>query len=70
MTDRMVSVKEIRKYIANYMATEGCSCCQDVDGHAAAKADIARLLSVPMYKDKSGYNFHKFNTVSIINRRP
>lgn len=52
--------KKIRKAIANYMRSEGCSCCQDVDAHKEHTKILAKLLNVPMYKDKSGYNFHKF----------
>ena len=51
-----------RKAVANYMATEGCSCCQDVQGHTKAKEQLAKLLKVPKYKDGSGYNFGKFKS--------
>lgn len=52
----------LRRAIADYMATEGCSCCQDIEGHAKAKKRLAGLLDVPMYDDKSGYDFYQFKT--------
>ena len=55
-----IKIKRIRQAIAYYMQTEGCSCCQDVDGHKRAKKVLAMLLNVPKYKDGSGYDFGKF----------
>lgn len=43
--------KEIRNAIADYMKSEGCSCCRDRDAHDEAEARIAKLLFVPRYKD-------------------
>lgn len=57
---REVRLTVIRKAIANYMSSEGCSCCEDTDEHKKHEKYIAKLLSVPMYKDKSGYDFPKF----------
>ena len=62
--ERQVSLHEIRSAIANYMRSEGCGCCEDRDGHRAHKAIIAKMLKVPMYSDKSGYDFGKFETSS------
>lgn len=59
---KTVEIKSIRQAIADYMASEGCSCCQNVVAHTEHKKRIAKLLRVPMYKDKSGYNFSKFRT--------
>jgi methionine aminopeptidase len=56
----MRDLAAIRRAVANYIKTEGCSCCEDVEGHKAAKAVLAKLLDVPMYRDKSGYDFHRF----------
>lgn len=55
-------LKEIRHAVADYMASEGCDCCRNIDKHDAAEKRIAKLLKVPMYSDKSGYNFSKFAT--------
>lgn len=50
----------LRTALAEYMQSEGCSCCQDVDKHEQDKARLAKLLAVPKYKDGSGYDFGKF----------
>lgn len=57
----MTKLTELRRAIADYMYSEGCSCCRgsDHDKHAEI---IAKLLKVPKYKDGSGYNFPKFRS--------
>lgn len=55
--------KEIREAVANYMFSEGCSCCEGSD-HDEHKTILGKLLRVPMYKDKSGYDFSKFRSKS------
>ena len=59
---KMINIAEVRKAIANYMYSEGCSCCQDVDSHREHKAQLAKLLKVAKYKDGSGYNFDHYRT--------
>ena len=54
--------RKIRRAVADYMGSEGCTCCQDVEAHRAAQKVLAKLLKVPMYSDKSGWNFAKFRT--------
>lgn len=65
-----LDVKTIRKAVADYMYTEGCSCCRDIDGHKEAEKRLAKLLRVPKYKDGSGYDFTKFasDPVAILGR--
>lgn len=53
----------LREAVANYMYSEGCSCCQG-DDHGAHKAALAELLSVPQYPDGSGYNFYSFRSIA------
>lgn len=53
-------LKIIRKAVANYMVSEGCSCCENIEEHKEHEKVLAKLLKVPMYKDRSGYNFRKF----------
>ena len=53
-------IAEIRRAVADYMASEGCSCCQNTEKHQEAKAKLAKLLHVPKYEDGSGYNFYRF----------
>jgi methionine aminopeptidase len=55
-------IKQIREAVADYMKSEGCSCCSDIDGHKRHKAILARLLRVPKYKDGSGYDFGRFGS--------
>lgn len=55
-------LREIRKAVADYMQSEGCSCCRDNDAHKLNEARLGKLLRVPMYSDKSGYNFSRFKT--------
>jgi hypothetical protein len=52
--------KEVRQAVANYMRSEGCSCCSDVASHTEHQKVLAKLLNVPKYSDGSGYNFSKF----------
>jgi len=49
----------IREAIANYMGSEGCSCCE-LNNHNKHGNKIAELLNVPKYEDDSGYDFGKF----------
>ena len=55
----------LRNAVADYMRSEGCSCCRNEEKHDAAKAQLARLLHVPMYDDGSGYDFNKFSTEPV-----
>lgn len=52
----------IRRALADYIASEGCSCCQDRETHEAASEALGILLGVPKYKDGSGYDFYRFRT--------
>lgn len=57
-----MAIDEIRMVIADYMHSEGCSCCQDTPKHNEAAKKLAEMLNVPMYSDGSGYDFPKFRT--------
>jgi hypothetical protein len=59
---RRALIREVRQAVADYMWSEGCSCCSDKQAHDAAKARLARLLRVPQYHDGSGYDFYRFAT--------
>lgn len=52
----------IRNAFADYYASEGCSCCQNIEEHDKAKSRIGELLSVEQYEDGSGYDFYKYKT--------
>jgi len=51
--------REIRTAVANYISSEGCSCCEG-DNHEKHQKKLAKLLDVPKYEDGSGYNFSLF----------
>lgn len=53
--------KKLREAVANYMQSEGCSCCQG-DDHKEHEAIIAKLLGVRKYSDGSWYNFGKYES--------
>lgn len=50
----------IRQALADYIYSEGCSCCRNQEKHDEAKAELANLLRVPSYSDGSGYDFYQF----------
>lgn len=52
----------VRSAIADYMRSEGCSCCRDQEAHDAAVERLGALLRVPRYQDGSGRNFYRFRT--------
>lgn len=61
--DALVNTKkQIRQAVADYIASEGCSCCQNIRRHKEAKKRLAVLLNVPAYPDGSGYDFGKFES--------
>ena len=54
------SLAEIRRAVANYIGTEGCSCCRVIPDHDEHKAALGKLLRVKKYADGSGYDFGKY----------
>jgi len=61
----MTETQKILRAIADYMQSEGCSCCEDTEKHEKARNRLGRLLNVPKYEDNSGYNFNQFATKPI-----
>lgn len=57
-----MNLAAIRRAVADYMRSEGCGCCQNVEAHKKHAAALAKLLRVPKYSDGSGYNFGKFES--------
>jgi len=53
---------EVRQALADYIRSEGCTCCQNIEEHKKAAKRLAELLDVPPYDDGSGYDFYKFCT--------
>jgi len=54
--------KAIRQAVADYMKSEGCSCCRNVEAHKRHEKRLAKLLNVPPYADNSGYDFSLFES--------
>jgi len=52
----------IRKAVADYIATEGCSCCQDVDGHKDAMERLGKMIKMKKYSDGSGYDYSLYRS--------
>ncbi len=59
------NLQVIRQAVADYMQSEGCSCCRNIDAHEKHTAVLAGLLGVPMYDDASGYDFNQFSSDPI-----
>jgi len=53
-------LQALRTAVANYMWSEGCSCCRNIDDHKEHAEVLAKLLKVPKYSDGSGYDFSRF----------
>lgn len=53
-------VLDIRQAFADYVKSEGCSCCQDIDAHKDAAKKLGKLLNAKQYDDGSGYNFYAY----------
>lgn len=56
--------KELRQAFADYVYSEGCTCCQNTEKHDAAAARLGKLLRVTPYADGSGYDFTKYRSQS------
>ncbi len=54
--------QHVRKLLADYMYSEGCSCCQNIEGHSEAKKALAYLFEVKPFSDGSGYDFTRYRT--------
>lgn len=57
----MTLLEQIREAFADYMASEGCSCCEDYD-HKAHALRLGALLLIPEYADGSGIDYRKFTS--------
>ena len=52
--------RRLRKALAEYIHSEGCSCCENTKEHDKAATKLANLLNVPKYKDGSGHDFDRY----------
>lgn len=53
---------DLRQAVADYMYSEGCSCCENVDAHVEHKKRLAELLEVAPYSDNSGFDFTPYRS--------
>lgn len=53
---------QVRRALADYIASEGCDCCRNEEAHKEAKGRLAKLLRVPGYSDSDDYDFPNFQT--------
>jgi hypothetical protein len=53
---------DIRQAVADYIATEGCSCCQDREGHEAAMKRLGKMLKMKKYDDGSGFDYSRYRS--------
>lgn len=53
---------EVRRLVADYMHSEGCSCCRGHD-HDQDAEKLALMLDVELYEDGSGANFAAYRTL-------
>lgn len=53
---------EIRQAVADYIATEGCSCCRDIDGHEDAMERLGKLIRMKKYDDGSGFDYVRYKS--------
>jgi hypothetical protein len=61
-SSRTVGLVAVRRAVADLMRYGGCGCCRNHDAHDKAVKRLGKLLKVPMYDDKSGYDFGKFQS--------
>lgn len=57
------NVSVVRTAVADYIRSEGCSCCRDRQAHEEHTEALAKLLDVKPYDDNSGYDFAPYRTV-------
>lgn len=59
----MIDLETMRQLFADYVASEGCSCCQDIPRHEEVATKIGEFLQVQKYSDDSGYDFRSYRSV-------
>lgn len=60
----MTKLEKIRLAFADYVRSEGCSCCRDIEKHNDARQRMGELLGAPKFDDDSGYDFQAFREKS------
>ncbi len=62
-----MKLADLRRAVADYMWSEGCSCCRDTDAHERHREKLAKLLRVPKKDDY--YNFSPYRTGAAASTR-
>ena len=57
-------LSSLRTAVADYIGSEGCSCCRGFN-HDEHEKELGKLLAVPKYDDDSGYNFSQFQSEEV-----
>lgn len=52
----MTKLEKIKYMVAEYMASEGCSCCES-SSHESDGEVLCEALGMPKFDDGSGYDF-------------
>lgn len=55
-------LKEIRRAVADALATAGCGCCRNYEEYDEAVDRLGVLLDIPRFEDDSGVDFYQFRT--------
>lgn len=55
---------KIRRLVADYISSEGCSCCRNTEAHEKHAAALAKFLGVQKYPDGSGYDFGRHKSAA------
>lgn len=56
------TISEIRQAFADYVYSEGCSCCRNTGEHTKAMDKLGKLLKMKKYSDGSGYDYSKYKS--------
>lgn len=55
--------KQVREAVANYMRSEGCSCCRDYEAHKEHTKVLAKLLGVKAHPEQDDFfDFSKYTS--------
>ena len=60
-SDYILKIKEIRQAVADYIRSEGCSCCEG-HSHGTDQRKLGKLLGAKKYKDGLDYDFQPFES--------
>lgn len=55
------TLAEVRRAVADYISSEGCSCCRS-EQHDEHLDRLGKMLRVPKYEDGSGRDFYQYRS--------